>query len=80
MEAKIWAEIDTIREKMDKGEETMKAQMGCHTPPIDVNCKEMKAIIKADLEEMEGAAQISQKELKVRDFEVNPKATEAIAE
>jgi hypothetical protein len=29
---------------------------------------------------MEGAAQISQKELKVRDFEVNPKATEAIAE
>jgi hypothetical protein len=65
---------------MDDGQEEMEAQLSSLASWIDVNHKEMKAIIMADLEEMEAAAQINQEEWKVMDSEVNPEATEAIVE
>jgi hypothetical protein len=49
LEAKIGSEIKTIQEKMDNGQEEMKAQVGAPASPTDVN-QEMKAMLDAYLE------------------------------
>jgi hypothetical protein len=46
------AEIKTIQEKMDDGQEEMKAQVGCLASQIDANQKEIKATFDACLEKM----------------------------
>jgi hypothetical protein len=48
--------MDANIEKMEDGQEEMKAQLSSLASWIDVNHEEMKAIIMADLREMEVAA------------------------